>query len=173
MLWFVEGNSSKRCVTCHRDRPLTDFNKRAKAQDGLQARCRDCAREWYLANRIKHMSNVRQRNNRVREENRAQLEQFLLGHPCTECGETDLRVLDLDHDDPGDKLTEVGRLMASSLPWRRIEAEIAKCTVRCANCHRRRTAEQLGYWRQAAELRRRGDMAAAAQARLTAVLGSG
>jgi hypothetical protein len=28
-----------------------------------------------------------------------------------------------------------------------LKAEIAKCQVRCANCHRRRTAAQFGWWR--------------------------
>jgi hypothetical protein len=27
----------------------------------------------------------------------------------------------------------------------RLQAEIAKCDVRCANCHRRRTAASLGW----------------------------
>jgi hypothetical protein len=33
-------------------------------------------------------------------------------------------------------------------PWSRVLLEIEKCDVRCANCHRRRTAQQYG-WRKA------------------------
>jgi hypothetical protein len=32
-------------------------------------------------------------------------------------------------------------------PWRRVLVEIEKCDVRCANCHRKRTAQQFG-WRK-------------------------
>ena len=39
---------TKRCCTCHEPRPLTDFNVRRAAADGLQSRCRSCSREWYL-----------------------------------------------------------------------------------------------------------------------------
>ncbi len=164
---------AKRCVTCHVVRPLSDFNKRVAARDGLQSRCRHCARDWYLANRVEHRANVRRRNDRVRRESKELLERFLLEHPCVDCGERDLRVLDLDHDDPADKLEDVGRLIGAGMSWDRVEAEIAKCSVRCASCHRRRTAEQLGWWRQAAELRRRHALRTAAQARLITLLGAG
>ena len=29
----------------------------------------------------------------------------------------------------------------------KIEAEIKKCNIRCANCHRRKTAIELGYYK--------------------------
>lgn len=32
-------------------------------------------------------------------------------------------------------------------PWDQVLAEIEKCEVRCANCHRRRTAERGGFMR--------------------------
>ena len=60
-----------------------------------------------------------------------------------------------------------------NISWERVEAEIAKCSVRCANCHRRRTAEQFGYWRHGAEGRRREDLRAAAEARLITLTGGG
>jgi hypothetical protein len=32
--------------------------------------------------------------------------------------------------------------------WKRVAAEIDKCVVRCANCHRRKESEARGLWRQ-------------------------
>lgn len=112
------------------------------------------------------------RRAQVRAAHQQRIVDHLLAHPCVECGERDLRVLDFDHEDRSGKTADVARLASMNIAWERIAAEIAKCSVRCANCHRRRTAEQLGYWRHDAELRRRADAGTAAGDRLERVLGS-
>jgi hypothetical protein len=163
--------TEQRCVTCEEMRPLADYNVRRSAQDGLQARCRACSREWYARNKADHIRRVALRNKRVRGEHQERMADYLLDHPCVDCGETDLRVLELDHEDPALKTANVGRLLASALPWSTVLAEIDKCSVRCANCHRRRTAESYGWWRSAAEERRRTASQTAAVARLSSILG--
>jgi hypothetical protein len=160
----------KRCTTCHELRPLTDFNLRRSSADGLQARCRACSREWYARNRLPHMARVRERNKRVRAEHQERLAAYLLEHPCVDCGEADLRVLELDHEDPAQKAATVGRLVTLSLPWPTVLAEIEKCSVRCANCHRRRTAEAFGWWRAAAEARRQEESQDLSASRLSRIL---
>lgn len=76
--------------------------------------------------------------------NRTRLMTYLATHPCIDCGEADIVVLDLDHV-RGRKHRNVTRMLDYS--WAAIEKEIAKCEVRCANCHRRKTAKQLGHFR--------------------------
>lgn len=70
------------------------------------------------------------------------LKEYLRTHPCVDCGESDLRVLEFDHLDPGNKLSGVSRLACNGASLRKILTEVAKCEVRCANCHRRRTVEE-------------------------------
>lgn len=52
--------SIKTCSTCKTAKPLGDFNKYAKADDGRQPRCRECQREkrvaWYEANREREIA---------------------------------------------------------------------------------------------------------------------
>jgi hypothetical protein len=138
---------TKRCCTCGQERPLSDFNRRASSEDGLQFRCRACSREWYERNKIAHVQNVVRRNRGFRVQLTALIGDYLLGHPCVDCGEADIRCLEFDHRDRSTKKDNVARMMASALPWHFILEEIAKCDVRCANCHRRRTTEQFNSWR--------------------------
>jgi hypothetical protein len=147
-------------------RARSDYNKRAAAPDGLQPRCRSCSAAWYIANKVAHKANVFARNQRVRAQYKKRLADYLLEHPCVDCGEGDICVLDFDHEDPTQKVEEVSRLAGFGIAWERVEAEIAKCSVRCANCHRRRTAEMFGYWRAGVERDRRAASAARARARL-------
>lgn len=140
---------TKRCVTCHLDRPLSAYNKRSSAKDGLQARCRDCARAWYVANRVEHGRSTRRRSDEVRRAYQQLIGAYLLEHPCVDCGETDVRCLEFDHEDPAGKSAAVHRLVGSGVAWQRILDEIAKCSVRCSNCHQRRTMLQQGSWREA------------------------
>lgn len=58
-------------------------------------------------------------------------------HPCVDCGEEDIRVLQFDHRDPSEKLDKINNIL-SNKGIAALMAEIAKCDVRCANCHQRR-----------------------------------
>jgi 5-methylcytosine-specific restriction endonuclease McrA len=66
-------------------------------------------------------------------------------NPCLDCGETDWQVLQFDHRDPREKLYNVAN-MVSHKPWLEMLWEMEKCDVRCANCHTRKTALDMGYY---------------------------
>jgi hypothetical protein len=53
---------------------------------------------------------------------------------CEKCGNNDYRVLEFHH--LRDKEQTVASLVNSKFAWSKIEAEIKKCSVLCANCHR-------------------------------------
>ncbi len=54
---------------------------------------------------------------------------------CTRCEESDPGCLDYHHDD-ATKVASVTKLVADDRPKARIRAEIERCRVLCANCHR-------------------------------------
>lgn len=79
-----------------------------------------------------------------RAERHAEVREYLLTHPCVDCGEEDPRVLEFDHRDPENKSHSVAKGFADC-SRDRFWAEVAKCDVRCCNCHRRRTRIQFGW----------------------------
>gem|GEM_PF-957896 len=137
----------KRCSTCRATKPVTDFNVRRNAPDGRQARCRDCCRAWYETHKTEHMAGVARRNKAYRVVTQTKLAAYLAEHPCVDCGEDDIRCLEFDHRDRADKTAPISVLLQRGRSWRTIAKEIEKCDVRCANCHRRRTADQFSTWR--------------------------
>ena len=68
---------------------------------------------------------------------------------CVDCGELDVCVLEFDH--VGEKTGSVMQLARREVGIARLSAEIQRCEVRCANCHRRRTARAAGAFRARAE----------------------
>ena len=60
---------------------------------------------------------------------------------CGICGNSDYRVLDFDHLNPDKKIDSISGLVSRGSAWWRIEEEIAKCQLLCANCHRIKTFE--------------------------------
>lgn len=60
-------------------------------------------------------------------------------HPCADCNvQYPYYVMEFDHV-RGKKRYNLNRLAKVSASWATIDAEIAKCDVVCANCHRERT----------------------------------
>lgn len=73
------------------------------------------------------------RNQRYERINR-----YKLAKGCIDCGYGDNPVaLDFDHREPELKTLNVSAMLTYS--WVKIMAELDKCDVRCANCHRVRT----------------------------------
>jgi hypothetical protein len=85
-----------------------------------------------------HRKRVRANTVRSNAEKRKWIADYLVDHPCVDCGEADPDVLDFDHV-RGVKLFTIAMAVRNGRSLKAIQAEIEKCDVRCANCHRRIT----------------------------------
>ena len=101
----------------------------------------------YERRRDYYLNKARVRNLALRQEAQSRLLAYLSAHPCLDCGESDPVVLDFDHADRGRKTASIADMLKARRSWSGIELEIAKCEVRCANCHRRRTARQFAWYK--------------------------
>lgn len=139
----------KKCVTCGKEKDETEFNWRYKVLGIRHKTCRECQKvfrnNWYQKNRETHLENVQVRKRNVRHEAREYIWNYLSTHPCEECGEPDPVVLEFHHKKGKDKA--VGVMVAAGYSIARIQAEIDKCSVLCANCHRRITMKERGWFR--------------------------
>jgi hypothetical protein len=97
---------------------------------------------WYYRNRKrKNRSKVYQRN-----ELRARAARYKVQAGCCVCGESEPGCLDFHHRDGDEKERSISKMISYYSSWNRIEAEIRKCDVLCANCHRKEHYEPpLGY----------------------------
>jgi hypothetical protein len=124
----------KKCECCGKLRLLKFFNK--KTGDKLQSYCRDCKKAinkaHYYSNKEMHLE-----KNRRRRQNLREFINRIKSKPCQDCGVSyPPYVMDFDHRE------NKSFMIANSWRERSIKvvlAEIEKCDVVCANCHRQRT----------------------------------
>ena len=69
---------------------------------------------------------------------------YLTTHPCVECGESNILVLEFDHR--RNKIDGVMSLARTGITITKLTKEIAKCDVRCANCHKLRHTIEDRTW---------------------------
>ena len=141
----------KICPGCGHERDVErDFAWKNKKDGTRQRWCKFCQAEanksHYQNNKQVYLDRAITRNARVNTENKRRLYVYLSSHPCVDCGQTDVRVLEFDHVQ-GNKSANITRMLDNAVSWETIEAEIAKCEVRCANCHRIKTLERGKWWR--------------------------
>lgn len=139
---------SKKCSRCGEIKPLAEFNCKDKVR--RQPNCRACNSEYlkehYRNNRDYYLAKS-YKNKRLAKINAITfIWRYFETHPCVDCGETDPVVLQFDHV-WGEKSFAIASVVGSGFSVAKIEAEIAKCQVRCANCHFRKTAKERGWYR--------------------------
>ncbi|MEI6478005.1 MAG: hypothetical protein WCO52_03390 [bacterium] len=99
-----------------------------------QEKLREYRRRWYHRNAEHAKAKVVERRTGLTQL----IEAIKMNASCEACGENDPCCLDFHHRDPGTKeATIAGIARQKSWKMERIMAEIAKCAILCANCHRK------------------------------------
>ncbi|MEP7003447.1 MAG: hypothetical protein ABI888_02820 [Chloroflexota bacterium] len=133
---------------CRGYKPIEAFAFADMTKGTRQYNCRTChaayRRAHYLANKPDYIRRAIAQVRVRRAQNRREILAYLRSHPCVDCDERDILVLEFDHRDPKLKWKPIA-VLAMTKRWQRVLTEIDKCDVRCVNCHRRRTAQQFGW----------------------------
>ncbi len=137
----------KVCPRCTEYKPYTEYNKNNFKRDGFQNYCRSCSRKSFQDSYKGNKEYYKNRNNALRRSVRGKLKDFLKDKECCDCHIRDYRVLEFDH--LKNKRDCVSTLYRTGRCWKTVLAEIQKCEIVCANCHRIRTYNRMHKcWRK-------------------------
>ena len=131
---FKQGK--RKCGSCKKIKLLKSYQERyyASGNHGYDSSCKPCVS-------IRQQITGRNRNREAREL----VFNYLLKHPCIDCGETNVLALEFDHIHS--KKFDIGNALNNNVMIDLIKAEIKKCVIRCSSCHRIKTHKELNSWR--------------------------
>ena len=124
-----------KCTKCQELKPKTAFHLKTAKKRGRQFVCKHCrqaySRDWYAKNRERLRQEAVNRKN-TKKQWLADLKTHL---KCVQCNFSHPAALVFHHRNPAKKRGNISEIVFA---WKteRILAEIAKCDVLCANCHR-------------------------------------
>ena len=97
----------------------------------------------------KNRSKEKKYSNQVKRKRKIQdfIIEYLNKHPCVDCGMTDIRVLDFDHIERDKKEFMISTAIKNGYSEEVISKEIEKCDIRCSNCHRIKTSDEMGWYK--------------------------
>lgn len=108
--------------------PYKDKEKQKAAQAKWSRENRDKTNKYRKANRDK----AREKLKLIKESS-----------PCSDCKNFyPYYVMQFDHV-KDDKIENIGTMASKNAAWSKIEKEIAKCELVCANCHAVRSYERM------------------------------
>ncbi len=90
--------------------------------------------QWIAANPAKYRAMRKQMHSNRKDRNTKWIADYKTAHPCA-CGETDIACLEFHHRDS--KTKEFGLGSRGKVGLAKIQRELLKCEVICANCHRK------------------------------------
>ena len=142
----------KTCSVCNETKLLTDFCVRNKSEGIYRTYCKDCNRikrskyedNYYKQNKESHRKAIQ----RLRDRNQDYIMSIKQNGSCIDCGESRWQCLDFDHIDQSKKSFSISQWAKSGKSLDKLKMETEKCVLRCANCHRVRTAEQMSWYKR-------------------------
>jgi 5-methylcytosine-specific restriction endonuclease McrA len=139
---FINNNIERRCSRCKKIKVLDgNFVIRNKKSSHISKKyayyCNKCHYQYSLEKKykVKHLKLIKDF-----------ICNYLDGKSCLHCGETNMVLFEFDHLNQSEKFEKIAYMVASGYSIDSLKHEISKCQILCGNCHRLKTATQLGYY---------------------------
>ena len=135
---------SKTCTKCGETKALELFGKQSNGPQGRASWCKAC-KSAQVASRYANDAGYRESqkaySRRRHADNARRLSDYKMERGCADCGfNAHPAALEFDHLPEYTKSFTISS--KTSYDWGRLQSEIDKCEVVCANCHAIRTAER-------------------------------
>lgn len=141
----MNDTPTQTCSICKNTKPILEFGKHSNTKSGYRSQCKLChSKNNCVSEKTEHYKNKRAN---VRQRNRRYIYNYLQDKSCKDCGDTRWQVLEFDHINQEDKKYQISQMVCSSHSIETIQSEIDKCEIRCANCHKLKTMNQLGFYK--------------------------
>lgn len=141
----------RACNICGQEKPFEEYSFRDKKHKIPSFTCRECQKKVSIEHYQGNVDAYKQRavihNKKTKTENQKKICEYLEKHPCEECGESNICVLEFHHLHSKDKAISNMIHSNGATSWETIEKEIQKCRVLCANCHRKITLKDYNSYR--------------------------
>lgn len=108
-----------------------------KWREENQEKLREYRRAYYRRNKETEKARITKTNKARKTLIREWLDDYKSQHKCTRCDEDHIGCLEFHHRDPDVKDIEIARAVRAGWSIEKIQEEIAKCDILCANCHRK------------------------------------
>jgi hypothetical protein len=135
----------KTCCLCGVEKAENDFAINRTKKDGRSHTCLVCCRarnkEWYEKNKKWKSKKLKEQCKERVKKRRKYIEEKMATIGCHFCHECDPIVLEFHH--LKNKDGNVSTMLIGGISWQRLKAEIDKCVLLCANCHRRLHAGKI------------------------------
>jgi len=127
------GNKGCRCNLC-REAWRLYYHERKRTPQLLEKK-RERQRKRYFQSTDKEKAYWKTQRAERRRANAQWVRDYKASNPCAECGNVfPYQVMDFHH--LGKKKYNVSQMAANGHSLKKIQEEIAKCDLLCANCHR-------------------------------------
>lgn len=142
---------NKNCTRCLKEFPINSFKIINNKTGKKCSMCLSCIREYNREYYKNHFNeNKKQTKNILAKKRIDKVKHYIINYlsqnSCIDCSEKRIEVLEFDHIND-DKEFDISYAISRGFSLETIKKEIEKCVVRCANCHRVKTSNQLGWWK--------------------------
>jgi len=127
--------TSKECCVCKQTKSISEFAVKSRVDSRWANECKSCHRAMRRANYVANREQGIQQAKAATEKRKAAYKALKSGLRCERCGFSHPAALHFHHTHPTTKEFGLAAAVRRGFSEARIQAEIAKCVVLCANCH--------------------------------------